>query len=278
MLAMADRHGRVWGSIPGLANRARVSVDATRIAIETFMSPDPDSRTKIAEGRRLEEIDGGWKLINHAKYRSIRDEEERRAYKAEHERNRRGQKRGQNGQTCTPVESGGHNAEAEAEAEAIKAKTNTLASTANAVPAERGKLLGTLPCVGGVDYEVREDDLQRDAHLFPGANIPQEYRSMKSWLLADKRRQKTLKGIRRFMSSWLTRAQDQPKGNSNGAIRKSANVERSDANMEMLRDILSDQEDCFQPPHHGSIQGGDNLKGNSGPILEASGLMPNRSR
>ena len=92
MLAMADKYGRVWGSIPGLANRCRVSVDATRAAIKSFLSPDPDSRTKEHEGKRIREIDGGWLLLNHGKYRDIRDEEERRAYKAEHERKRRAKK------------------------------------------------------------------------------------------------------------------------------------------------------------------------------------------
>lgn len=75
MLAMADSRGRVFGSIPGLANRSRVSVDAARTAINTFLSPDPDSRSSIAEGRRIEAIDGGWRLINHEKYRALRDEE-----------------------------------------------------------------------------------------------------------------------------------------------------------------------------------------------------------
>ena len=75
MLAMADSRGRVWGSIPGLANRARVSVEDCRSAIKFFMEPDSDSRTKEHEGRRIEEIDGGWRLLNHGKYRAIRDEE-----------------------------------------------------------------------------------------------------------------------------------------------------------------------------------------------------------
>lgn len=75
MLAMADQNGRVWGSIPGLANRARVPVDDARLAIDTFLGPDPDSRTSDFEGRRIEAIDGGWRLLNHEKYRAIRDEE-----------------------------------------------------------------------------------------------------------------------------------------------------------------------------------------------------------
>lgn len=81
MLAMADRHGRVWGSIPGLANRARIDVEACRGAIASFLAPDADSRTKEYEGRRIEEIDGGWRLLNHAKYRAIQDEETTRESK-----------------------------------------------------------------------------------------------------------------------------------------------------------------------------------------------------
>jgi len=74
MLAMADSQGMVWGSIPGLASIARIPTEDMRIAINAFLSPDPDSRCKVQDGRRIEEIDGGWRLINHEKYRALRDE------------------------------------------------------------------------------------------------------------------------------------------------------------------------------------------------------------
>lgn len=83
MLAMSDRKGRVWASVPGLASRARVDIDACRKALQCFLAPDPDSRTKEYEGRRIEEIDGGWRLLNHAKYVAIRDEEDRKGYQRE---------------------------------------------------------------------------------------------------------------------------------------------------------------------------------------------------
>lgn len=75
MLAMADRKGRIWASVPGLANRARVDVDKCEDAIGRFLKPDKYSRTPDHEGRRIEPIDGGWRLLNYEKYRSIRDEE-----------------------------------------------------------------------------------------------------------------------------------------------------------------------------------------------------------
>ena len=76
MLALADKHGEVMASIPGLARVAGVPVDDCRIAIAKFLSPDPDSRSKDDEGRRIEPIDGGWQLINHAKYRAMASREE----------------------------------------------------------------------------------------------------------------------------------------------------------------------------------------------------------
>jgi hypothetical protein len=123
MLAMADRHGRVWASIPGLAKEAAVSVEACRTAVAEFLAPDPDSRTKVNEGRRIEPIDGGWRLINHAKYRAIRDQEERRAYKAEKQREYRAvDKVDKSGHRGPEVERCAHNAEAEADTEAKKQK------------------------------------------------------------------------------------------------------------------------------------------------------------
>src|ERR1700753_3636169 len=75
MLAMSDKFGRVWASIPSLAKRARVPIESVEIALNKFLSSDKYSRTKTNEGRRIDVIEGGWQLLNYAKYRAIRDEE-----------------------------------------------------------------------------------------------------------------------------------------------------------------------------------------------------------
>lgn len=89
MLAMADVNGDVHASIPGLARIANITVHEVEVALTCFLTPDAYSRTKDNEGRRIEVIDGGWKLLNHAKYRKIRSAEERREYMREYMRNRR---------------------------------------------------------------------------------------------------------------------------------------------------------------------------------------------
>jgi len=77
LLALADERGVVVGTIPGLAKMAGVSLEATRKAMDIFLSPDPDSGSKEFEGRRIETIDRGWRLLMHAKYRALRSKEEK---------------------------------------------------------------------------------------------------------------------------------------------------------------------------------------------------------
>ena len=114
MLAMCDRLGRVHASIPGLASRAKVTLAEAEDALVRFMAPDKYSRTKDHEGRRIREIDGGWLLLNHAKYRDMRDEESRREYNAEWMRRKRqeskkscGENSGDEKSTVDNVDSGG---------------------------------------------------------------------------------------------------------------------------------------------------------------------------
>jgi hypothetical protein len=93
LLAMADRHGICEGSVPGLADFARVSIPDCRAALAALMAPDEESRSKECEGRRIEEIEGGWRLINHAKYRQKLSADERREYLKVKQREHRSKKK-----------------------------------------------------------------------------------------------------------------------------------------------------------------------------------------
>ncbi len=80
MLAMCDKDGAVYAAIPGLARTAGVTVEQTDAAIARFQQPDKYSRTPDFEGRRIEPIKGGWRLLNHAAYRELMNEDDRREY------------------------------------------------------------------------------------------------------------------------------------------------------------------------------------------------------
>jgi hypothetical protein len=80
MLAMVNRDGVVEASMPGLASIARVSQDACQSAIDKLESPDKHSRSHEHAGRRIKPVDGGWLILNHAKYRERMNADERREY------------------------------------------------------------------------------------------------------------------------------------------------------------------------------------------------------
>ena len=74
MLALSDQLGKVEGSLPGLAHASNVSLEDTSKALDYFRAPDPHSQTRDHEGRRIEDTDGGWMILNYAKYREYRTE------------------------------------------------------------------------------------------------------------------------------------------------------------------------------------------------------------
>jgi hypothetical protein len=76
LLAMADQDGTVEASVPGLAALANVSIEQTEVAVQKFTSPDKYSRTPDREGRRIEPMDGGWRLLNYEKYREKLSQED----------------------------------------------------------------------------------------------------------------------------------------------------------------------------------------------------------
>lgn len=78
MLAIKDRHHVVEASVPGLADFARVTLPKCEEALEVLKSPDKHSRTKEFDGRRIEEVPGGWRILNGEKYRAKMNADERR--------------------------------------------------------------------------------------------------------------------------------------------------------------------------------------------------------
>lgn len=71
-LAAADKNGYV--DIPNttvLAHLANMPLEATERALAVLEAPDPGSRSKEHEGRRLVREESGWTLVTHSKYREI---------------------------------------------------------------------------------------------------------------------------------------------------------------------------------------------------------------
>ena len=77
LMAEADQHGNVICTVPGLALSNRITIEKARSIIADFLAPDPDSGTPEFEGRRIEVIDRGWKLLNYIKFREMESDEQK---------------------------------------------------------------------------------------------------------------------------------------------------------------------------------------------------------
>lgn len=103
LLAMADAHGMVEVTLPGLAKAAGVPLEKAREAIAYFEGPDPESRSVNNGGSRLTRVNNGWQLVNYGKYRVERDKQHRKLYMRDYMRNYRNTKKVDARRVNTPL-------------------------------------------------------------------------------------------------------------------------------------------------------------------------------
>lgn len=72
MLALADPTGFVEGSVSGIAHVAGLTREECVAALAALSAPDPDSKTPDNEGRRIEAVPRGWRILNYEMYREMR--------------------------------------------------------------------------------------------------------------------------------------------------------------------------------------------------------------
>lgn len=156
MLATADSDGIVEGSVPGFASLARVTEEQMERAVEILSSPDKRSRTPDHEGRRIESVPGGWRILNYGEYRARA--QGKGAGRAPYHRQYRAKKK----------------AEAEAQLAQQIAQQQTVAR--NTEGEEEGEAERTteveLPSVGPRDIEQVLDRMAGDGHSLQEGKFP----------------------------------------------------------------------------------------------------------
>ena len=128
----------------GIAEEVGLTVEQVRAALDTLEAADEESRSPELDGRRIVRMDEhrawGWHVVNYVKYRSIRDEDDRR------EQNRLSQERWRN-KHKPPSEAVSHDkprsAHTEAEAYTDTEQVKTLA--ASPLPARSPKAPSPAP-------------------------------------------------------------------------------------------------------------------------------------
>ena len=97
LLAHADQHGHVDKHFRAIADEVGLTVDEVKAAIAILESPDEESRNPDYAGARLIRLDEhrmwGWLIVSYAKYRAIRNEDDRRTANREAQRRWRDKQR-----------------------------------------------------------------------------------------------------------------------------------------------------------------------------------------
>lgn len=108
----------------------------------------------------------------------------------------------------------------QSETESRKEKDRTQTKEPEAGCAEGGGAASTpvitLPLNDGSEWPVGADLARQWRELYPAVDVEQALRSMRGWLLANRTRRKTARGIERFAAAWLAREQDRGGGGVGG--------------------------------------------------------------
>lgn len=108
----------------------------------------------------------------------------------------------------------------QSETESRKEKDRTQTKEPEAGCAEGGGAASTpvitLPLNDGSEWPVDADLAGQWRELYPAVDVEQALRSMRGWLLANRTRRKTARGIERFAAAWLAREQDRGGGGVGG--------------------------------------------------------------
>lgn len=241
MLILANRHGEVDMTVEAIARRTNTPLEIIQFGINELSKPDPISRTPNEDGRRILPLDEhrqwGWKIVNFAHYRGLKDEEMRREQLAQ------AQARWRLKQQKTPVIKRNHTrshteADTDTEGKAEKETATTCPEVA-APPSglnfedltkdikedvydqqggleSKGAVVLEFPVVGRPPgpFRLWQCDVDDFSRLFPGVDILQQCRHALSWCKTNPTKRKTFGGMPRFLSGWLGRCQNN--GTQNG--------------------------------------------------------------
>lgn len=158
MLAHADKDGWVDMHPRVIAEEVGLTVEDVQSAINELEAPDPDSRSPEEDGRRIVRMDEhrswGWFIVNHAKYRAIRNEEDRREQnRLSQERWRKKNKPSVSKVSQASAESANTETETETEkSKALSASADVVTKKLNGSEATARELLEFLNAKTGRNY------------------------------------------------------------------------------------------------------------------------------
>lgn len=143
LLAHCDKEGIVDVHPRAVSEEVGLTVEQVRAALDVLEAPDEESRSPEEDGRRIVRTDAhrawGWRVVNYAKYRAIRSEEDRREQNRVAQAKFRQRKQSKQSKPASAAESHGsaQSAQAEGEVEGEGKKYISTASPSHAAKASK---------------------------------------------------------------------------------------------------------------------------------------------
>lgn len=220
LIVLANQDGVVDITPQSISSRTSIPLDIIEKGLEHLAKPDPHSRTPGDDGRRIVLLDDhrpwGWRLVNHAKYRALRDQEQKR----EADRTRIAEKRvaeklNKNSSVAIGSQSVAKVAHTDTYADADTEAGKTSAPSASRVAAS-GKnghdvldpIVERIPLCDGSEYGVPKSMRDELDKLYPAVDPDQTLREIRGWNLANPKKRKTPRGIKAHIFDWFKREQD----------------------------------------------------------------------
>lgn len=92
------------------------------------------------------------------------------------------------------------------------AQSDAGASSAPEPEGEQEQSVAMIPLADGSEFPVPASLASEYAAAYPGVDVAGELAQVRAWCLSNPRKRKTKTGVRRFLNSWLDRAQNQVGG------------------------------------------------------------------
>lgn len=160
LLAHADQWGVVDIHPRAIAEEVGLTRDEVQAAIDELEAPDIESRSPDEGGRRIIRMDDhrawGWQIVNYIKYRSIRNEDDRREQNRIAQATWRSKQAGKQSKPASAVVSHGKLQSAHTEAEADTEEEKYL----DRVPTAPREDPGTPTIYGAISREIRDAGVQ----------------------------------------------------------------------------------------------------------------------
>ena len=168
-----------------IASVCHLKLDDVTKAMKKLSSPDPYSRSKKDDGRRIQEVDHGWRLVNYKYYRRYLYSDSPDAL-----RQRRHREKKRDSRDTSRMSRNERDISASASASASSSSSNISFD------------LSSLSWCG-----ISDDDVKGWKEAYPACDIKIELAKMKEWVLSNKAKGKK-SNWRRFITNWLSRSQD----------------------------------------------------------------------